>query len=70
MQNFEKVLNEMLDGRIDVRDIVSKDELEAMMTQKHYAGFSLAPSVKESLLSSLEDDYGIDLAKLEQMLSD
>ena len=40
------------------------------MQSKFYAGYSLAPEVKETIKIGLEDEYDIDINELDELLKD
>jgi hypothetical protein len=53
-----------------VEDLIDKQEIEALMKSKFYAGFSLSPDVIKVLRLSLENEYGISIESLESKLKE
>lgn len=55
---------------VKIEDLIDKDEIENLMKSKFYAGFSLDPKVIEVLKDSIEDDYSINLLKLDETMKE
>lgn len=49
---------------------MSEEELNRIMKQKLYAGFSLAPQIRKLIKNQLQDEFNLSLEDLEKHLKD
>jgi len=70
VETFEQIVNDLLTDQISVEDLIDKDEIESLMKSKFYAGFSLGQQSMGVLKQAFEEEYGINLASLEDQLKD
>jgi hypothetical protein len=70
IQTFEKIIQDLIQGMIRVEDLIPKEELDKIMSEKFYAGFSLSKEVIATYKNALEDEYGLDLDQLQRHIED
>lgn len=54
---FDQIIAQMLEGTIKIDEVVDKQDIQSLMKNKFYAGFSLSDEVKSLIKESLEDEY-------------
>jgi len=60
----------MLQGKLDVESCISTEDLDRLMKERVYAGYSLSPTVEESIKQALFDEYKLSASQLKQFLEE
>lgn len=66
--NFLHFLSEVITNQVKVEDLVDKEQLDVVLENRFYSGFTLSKEVNDTIKQAHLDEYGMGLEELNSFL--